>query len=130
MHARLASWLAGWLTGWLDGWLSAGWLAGWLVDWLAGWLGCLAGWLAGWLADWLAGWLAGYVFQFMQLLCKMHRVVTIQVDSLSMLQISLTCNAAPFLLNVPHGYDIMCNCQWPVAHIREQSLHRIDTKKV
>ena len=60
----------------------------------------------------------------------MPMVVTVQVDSLSLLQISLTSNAAPLLLDVPHGSDIMCNCQWPVAHIREQSLHMSDTKKM
>ena len=66
----------------------------------------------------------------MQLLCEMPMVVTVQVDSLSLLQISLTSSAAPLLLDMPHGYDIMCNCQWLVAHIREQSFHTSDTKKV
>ena len=57
-------------------------------------------------------------------------VVAVQVDSISMLKISLTSSAAPLLLDVPYGYDIMCDCPWPVAHMREQSFHRIDAKEV
>ena len=66
----------------------------------------------------------------MQLACEMPMVVAVQVDSISMLKISLTSSAAPVLLDVSYGYDMMCDCPLPVAHIREQSLHRIDAKKM
>ena len=47
----------------------------------------------------------------MQLVCEMPVAVAVQVDSISMVKISLTSSAAPLLLDVSHGYDILCNCQ-------------------